>query len=196
MTQDVDEQTRTIVEYLTKHEPQLVFQIKWTSSPLMRLLDFLVFGAIGRLFLSLGRKASGPRAIGLLSKAVATTSSKKVMAKALFYRGNDHFGGAVDADRSIADYSLAIWCDPSDCWARKDRASIYEMYQASYGRGDKYFSLPMTLDGAAADAAAAADHFGALARTLSSPEGKERAMRMMQQCEDVARKLNAHRSSA
>lgn len=191
MIQDVDDQTRTIVEYLTKHEPQFVFQTKWMSNPLMRLIDLLTLGTIGRWFLSLGRKASGSRAIGLLTRAVATTSSRKVMAKALFYRANCLFEGAADADSSIADYSLAIWCDPTDCWARKCRATIYEMYHASYGRGDKDFSLPMTCDGALADAAAATDYFRNLARIHPLPEGKDHAMRMMQQCEDLVHKLDA-----
>lgn len=194
MKQDVDDQTRTIIDYLTKHKSQFVYQTKWMSNPLMRLIDLLALGAVGRLFLYLGRKALGSKAIDLLSRAVATTSSKKVMAKALFYRGNYLFEGAADADRSIADYSLAIWCDPTDCWARKDRATIYEMYHASYGKGDRDFSLPMTRDGASADAAAAADFFRELARSHPLSEGKDHAIRMMQQCEDLVRKLNAHKS--
>ncbi|MBU1712409.1 MAG: toll/interleukin-1 receptor domain-containing protein [Proteobacteria bacterium] len=194
MSPEVDRQTQSIIEYFTKHQPQYLHQIQWMRNPLVRLVDLLLFGLIGKVLLSLGRKTSGPRAIDLLSKAIAVSSSKKVIAKALFYRGNSLFDGAADADNSIADYSLAIWCDPNDCWARKDRATIYEMYHASYGRGDSSFTLPMTHAGACADLETAIAYFRSLANSHPSPKGKDHAIRMMRQCEAVLQKLEGHSS--
>ena len=192
MRADVDEQTRTIVQFLMERHPDYVRQIQWASNPLVRILDFLLLGAIGRFFLQRGRRASSPQSIGLFTKAISVTFSKKVMATALFYRGNYLFEGAADADRSIADYSLAIWCNPSDCWARKDRATIYEMYRASYGKGDENFALPMTHRRACEDAEAALAFFRSLAGTHPSDEGQEHASRMAKHCEELLRKLRDH----
>ena len=191
MAPQVDDQTRRIVQYLSDHRPEYLRQIEWMSNPVARLLDLILLGALGRFLLERGRKASGAKAIELLSKAIATTSSKAVMAKALFYRGNYLFDGAADADASIADYSLAVWCDPSDCWARKDRATIYEMYRASYGKGDEDFQLPMTQAGACADAEAAIAFFQSIMRSHPSPEMQAQATRMARQCEEVLQKLRA-----
>jgi hypothetical protein len=191
MEPGVDQQTRMIVRFLCEREPKYMQQIEWASHPVARLADLLLFGALGRFFLSEGRKAAHDcdTAVRMLTKAIAVASSKKVMAKALFYRGNSLFGGAVDADSAIADYSLASWCDPSDCWARKDRATIYEMYRASYGKGDKYFSLPMTKQGACADAEAAILFFNAMADSHPHPEARELAANMAQQSKDVLHRL-------
>jgi hypothetical protein len=189
MQLNVDQQTKRIIEHLIEREPQYVSQIYWSTKAIIRIIDFCFLGAIGRFLLEYGKRASGTRAIGLLSKAISVTCSKKVMAKALFYRGNYLFDGAADADRSIADLSLAIWCVPSDCWARKDRATIYEMYGASYGKGDKDFDLPMTLGGACTDAEAAILFFRSLAERHPSQERRGYALRMMQQCVEVLEKL-------
>lgn len=189
MSVQVDDQTKSIIEYLKQNSPDYLSQVHWSTNCLVRVVDLLLAGSIGRFFLERGRKASGAKAVRLLTKAVSTSYSKKVMAKALFYRGNSLFSGAADADISIADYSLAVWCDPSDRWARKDRATIYEMYHASYGKGDRNFGLPMTHAGACADAEAAIHFFRSLKDRHPSEEGRAQASSMIEQCQQVLQKL-------
>lgn len=191
MTQDLDKQTQAIFAYLEKNEAEYLQQIRWAANPIMRFLDLLFLGMIGRTCLARGRQASYPEAVNLLSKSIKTTSSKAIMSKAFYYRGNILFDGAADADRTIADYSLAVWCDPADCWGRTGRATIYHMCHASYGIGDRYHKLPMTLEGALADAAASVDFFTDLARNNDSTDQAKHAKKMVQQSADLQRKLKA-----
>ncbi len=189
INREIDRQTRQILEYLERRRPEYLRQVSWGQNPVVRFIDLVTLGTIGRFLLERGRRASGSRAIELLSKAVTATSSRTVMAKALFYRGTSVFDGATSADTAIADYSLALSCDPTDCWVRKSRANVYEMYRHMYGKGDEMFALPMTDAGAIADSEAVVGFFRSLAESHPLAEGRRQASTLLGQSEEVLAKL-------
>lgn len=179
-----DDQTRRIIDHIAGEDPSYLRQVQWFANPLTRLGDVLLCGQIGKLLLARGKRESGPAAVSLLSRAVAASSSRKVMSVALECRANLLIDMGMDADQVIADFSLAIWCDPGNGWAREGRAGTYEANQHAYRQGWSGSELPMTTEGACADLESAAAFFTSLANRSQEPERRDYALRAAHKCQE------------
>jgi hypothetical protein len=196
MAAHIDRQSIRIIQYLKEKNPDYWRQAQWSTNGLARCIDFLLAGSLSRRFLESGRKTSETADLNSLTRAIRISSSRTTMGKAFYCRGNSLFGGAADVDSAIADLTMAIWCDPTDCWARKDRATIYEMYRASYESGDAGFDLPMTLDGAIEDIEAAVAFFQSLCTESPSHGALVGAEKMLHQCLEIREKLRVQKRAA